>query len=58
VWVASPGYTNFGAGVGTTTTSILTANGDEDFTADFSTPYFAIGFDTYFNGLGPTKMKR
>ena len=57
VWVHSPGYTNFGAGVGTNTTSMLTANGDEDFTADFSTPYTAIGFDTYFNGLGPTTVK-
>lgn len=54
VWVASPGYTNFGAGVGTTTSSILTATGDENFTAVFfSTPYFAVGFDTYLNGLGP-----
>jgi hypothetical protein len=56
VWVASPGYNNFGAGVGITTTSILTANGDENFTA-FSTPYRAIGFDTYLNGLGPATVK-
>lgn len=53
VWVASPGYINFGPGVGTTTTSILTANGNENFTAVFSTPYYAIGLDTYLNGLGP-----
>ena len=53
VLVASPGYINFGAGVGTTTSSILIANGDEDFTAAFSTPYYAVGFDTYLNGLGP-----
>ena len=52
VWVASPGYNNFGAGVGTTTTSILTANGDEDFTMDFSMAPRAVGFDVYFNGLG------
>jgi hypothetical protein len=52
VFVSSPGYNNYGAGVGTTTTSILTANGDEDFTATFSTPYTAIGFDVYLNGLG------
>ena len=52
VWVASPGYNNFGAGVGTTSTSVLTANGDEDFTMDFSMPVFAVGFDVYFNGLG------
>ena len=53
VWVASPGYSNFGAGVAQpTSTSILTANGDEDFTIDFSTPPLAVGFDVYFNGLG------
>jgi hypothetical protein len=54
VWVASPGYPNFGAGVGVTTTSILTATGEEDFVgAFFSTPYMAVGFDAYLNGLGP-----
>jgi len=52
VWVASPGYDNFGDGVPTTTTSILVATGDEDFTAAFSTAYTAIGFDVYLNGLG------
>jgi hypothetical protein len=57
VWVASPGYTNFGAGVPQPTdTSILTADGPEDFTANFSTPYGAVGFDTYFNGLAPTTV--
>lgn len=56
VWVSSPGYNNFGAGVGTTTSSILTANGDEDFTLTFSTLYTAIGFDVYFNGLGPVTV--
>jgi hypothetical protein len=57
VWDASPGYNNFGAGVGTTTSYIITANGDEDFTADFSTPYHAVGFDAYLNGLGPLSVK-
>ena len=56
VWVASPGYNNFGAGVGITTTSILTANGDEDFGISFSSPYQAIGFDGYLNGLGPVTI--
>ena len=56
VWVSSPGYSNYGAGVGTTTSSILTANGDEDFTLTLSTPYTAIGFDVYFNGLGPVTV--
>ena len=53
VAVASPGYTNFGAGVGTTTTSILTTSGDEDILAVLSSPQFAVGFDVYLNGLGP-----
>jgi hypothetical protein len=51
--VTSPGYTNYGAGVGTTTTSILAANGDEDILMEFSMTTFAVGFDVYFNGLGP-----
>jgi hypothetical protein len=52
VWVASPGYTAFGADVGTTTENILTANGDEDIVAAFSTPYTAVGFNAFYNGLG------
>lgn len=53
VWVASPGYNNFGAGLNPTTSSILTANGDENFLIQFLTPYSAVGFDVYYNGLGP-----
>ena len=53
VWVASPGYNNFGAGLNPTTTSILTANGDENFLIQFLSPYYAVGFDVYYNGLGP-----
>jgi len=57
VWIASPGYTNFGASVPQPTdTSILTANGSEDITTDFSTPNGAVGFDTYFNGQYPTTV--
>ncbi len=57
VWVASPGYTNFGPGVTQpTTTSILVANGDEDFLATFATPFTAVGFDVYLNGLGPATV--
>lgn len=57
VLVASPGYNNFGAGVGITTTSILTATGAEYTIADFSKPPTAVGFDTYFNGLAPTTVE-
>ena len=53
VWVSSPGYPNFGAGLNPTTTSILTANGDENFLLQFLSPYYAVGFDVYYNGLGP-----
>lgn len=53
VLVASPGYPNFGADVGITTDYILTANGDEDIKVAFSTPYTAVGFNAFYNGLGP-----
>ena len=52
VVVSSPGYTNFGANVGTTTQNILTANGDENLVASLTTPARAIGFNAFFNGLG------
>ncbi|NES72575.1 MAG: hypothetical protein F6K24_48970 [Okeania sp. SIO2D1] len=54
VWVSSPGYTNYGVPV--TTSSILTANGDEDFTVEFGTPTEAVGFDTYLNAFGPATV--
>ena len=53
VFVSSPGYNNFGSGLNPTTTSILTANGDEDILMQFLAPYYAVGFDVYYNGLGP-----
>ncbi|NER06930.1 MAG: hypothetical protein F6K17_32285 [Okeania sp. SIO3C4] len=54
VWVSSPGYTNYGVPV--TTSSILTATGDEDFTVEFGTPTDAVGFDTYLNAFGPATV--
>jgi hypothetical protein len=57
VYLATAGYNNFGAGVGTTTSTILTANGDESFEVVFSTAVTAFGFDTYFNGLGPVQVQ-
>jgi hypothetical protein len=53
VYVSSPGFTNYGAGLNPTTSSILTANGDENFLLQFLSPYYAVGFDVYYNGLGP-----
>lgn len=54
VWVAGPGYPNFGTPV--TTTSILTANGDEDWLMTF-TASTAVGFDTYLNQYGPATIR-
>jgi hypothetical protein len=53
VFVTSPGYTNFGSSVGTTTQFILTSNGDENLLAgSLASPVFALGFDAFFNGKG------
>lgn len=53
VFVSSPGYTNYGANVGTTTQYILTANGDENLVAgSLASLASAVGFDAFFNGLG------
>ncbi|MEN6306311.1 MAG: hypothetical protein ABFD91_01040 [Anaerohalosphaeraceae bacterium] len=56
VWVASAGYTNFG--VKPTTSSVLTANGDENFSVmiQLSFPATAVAFDTYLNGYGPATI--
>lgn len=55
VWVSSPGYRNYGVPV--TTSSILTATGDEDFRIEFGTPTEAVGFDTYINAFGPANVE-
>lgn len=57
VWVASPGYTNFGVAV--TLSSVLTSNGAEDFKVDLDlgSPSTAIGFDTYLNASGPATIE-
>ena len=54
VYVSAPGFTNFGVPV--TSSSVLTANGDEDFSIDFGTPSTAIGFNTYLNRFGPATV--
>ncbi len=52
VWVTSYDYGNFG--VPLASPSVLTANGNEEFTVDLGTHAGqAVGFDVYFNGLGP-----
>lgn len=55
VWVATPSYPNFGTPG--TTSSILTGNGNEDFTMTFAAPRTAVGFDTYLNQYGPATIR-
>jgi hypothetical protein len=52
VWVSSPGYTNYGI-PGATTSSILTATGDEHFLITPDSSLSAIGFDVYLNQYSP-----
>jgi hypothetical protein len=52
VYVASPGYNNFGAGNNPTTSKILTANGDEFFDVTLATPTEALGMNFYLNQYG------
>jgi len=49
VYVASPGYNNFGIAPASTTSSVLTGNGNEEFKMEFGAGYKAIGFDVYLN---------
>lgn len=56
VWVASPGYTNFGPGNNPTTSSILTANGDEGWWLDLAFPAREVSLDIYLNDLGPAEI--
>ena len=54
VFVSSAGATSYGVPI--TTSSIITANGDEDFTVEFGTLTEAVGFDTYLNAYGPATV--
>jgi hypothetical protein len=47
VWLASPGYTDEGAGPNTSV--ILTVTGNEDFVGTLSGPTDALGFDVFLN---------
>jgi hypothetical protein len=55
VVVASPGFLNFGVPI--TTSSVLTANGNEDFTVEFGMPKPVVGFDTYLNQFGSATIQ-
>lgn len=56
VFVASPGYTNFGPGLNPTTSSILTASGPENFEWTLSFTAATVWLDIYLNDLGPAMM--
>lgn len=55
ITVASPGFLNFGVAI--TTSSILVANGNEDFTVEFGIPKPVVGFNTYLNQFGPATIQ-
>ncbi len=56
VYVASPGYTNFGPGLNPTTSSVLTANGDESFVWTLAFSAALVQLQVYLNDLGPATM--
>lgn len=49
VFIANAGYTNFGAGQNPTTSTILTANGNEGFDGTLASATNALGFNVYLN---------
>ena len=53
VFISSPGYNNYGPGNNPTTTSILTANGDESIEFLPASAASAVFMDVYLNDLGP-----
>jgi hypothetical protein len=55
VYLAAAGADNFATPPILST--VLTANGDEDFAVDFGSPASAVGFDTYTNDFGPAVIK-
>lgn len=56
VFVSSPGYTNYGPGLNPTTSSVLTANGDENFIWALAFPAQTVQLQIYLNDLGPATM--
>ena len=52
VFIASPGYTNFGPGNNPTTSSVLVANGDESFEVSLAFAAQSLSMTVYLNDLG------
>ncbi len=57
VFVTSPGYTNFGPGLNPTTSSILTASGDENFSWQLAFSAQTVQLEMYLNDRGPATME-
>jgi hypothetical protein len=51
--IFAPPGANFAADVGNTTDYVMTTDFDEHIRATFSREYRAVGFNAFFNGLGP-----
>lgn len=56
VFIASPGYNNFGPGNNPTTSSVLVANGDESFDVALAFGARKVAMDLYLNDLGPASV--
>jgi hypothetical protein len=57
VFIASPGYSNFGPGNNPTTSSVLVANGDESFDVTLAFASSTVSMDVYLNDLGPATVE-
>ena len=57
VFIASPGYNNFGPGNNPTTSSVLVANGDEMFDVALAFAAKSVSMDVYLNDLGPAAVE-
>ena len=57
VVLAAPGFTNFGAGNNPTTSTVLSANGDEHFEASLIFAARTVQLDVLLNDFGPTTLR-
>ena len=56
VYLAPPGYSNFGIGTNPTTATILTANGDEHFDVALLFAARSVRLDAWLNDAGPATL--
>jgi hypothetical protein len=57
VFLASAGFTNFGPGNNPTTSVVLTANGDEHFSASLAFAARTVQMDVLLNDFGPATLR-